>query len=508
VPAQPGANADAEIVASVADALPLGVWVARAPGGEFVYANATFREIMGMGARADVALGAYAAPYAIHGRDGEPYPEHAMPFVRALTERTTVMVDDIVIHRADGGRVNVRAYARPHFHGETITHVVIAFFDITREVQAERARAESELRAQRSQRMDSIGMLAGGIAHDFNNLLTVIRVMTSSLSEGEREPGRRADLEAIAAAADSAVSLTRALLGFAGQGKNLATPIAIDDVVGSVVEIFARATVGRIELAIDLQAARDVVGDRSQLEQVVMNLLINARDAADGRGRVSVCTRAEGDRVCLEIADDGPGVPVALREQIFEPYFTTKHGFAQGGTGLGLATVYGIVEAHHGTIEVLDAPQRGALFRVVLPVSTAARSAPRRSAAPAITRGSGLVLVVDDHPALRVAARRILESAGYQVLLAEDGEEGVEKFRAHHDEIRVVLLDMSMPRLDGRGAFAAMRAIDPSVRVVITTGYSLNDEVQTLLDQGAVAFIPKPFDIGELTAVVNGLIGS
>jgi two-component system cell cycle sensor histidine kinase/response regulator CckA len=504
----PGASTDAEIVASVADALPVGVWVARAPGGEFVYANATFREIMGMGARADVALGEYATPYAIHGRDGEPYPEHAMPFVRALAERTTVMVDDIVIHRGDGGRVNIRAYARPHFDGDTITHVVIAFFDITREVQAEQARAESELRVQRAQRMDSIGMLAGGIAHDFNNLLTVIRVMTSSLTGGELDPGRRGDLEAIAAAADSAVSLTRALLGFAGQGKNLATPVAIDDVVGSVAEIFARATVGRIELATELRAQCDVVGDRAQLEQVFMNLLINARDAVAGRGRISASTRSEGDRVILEIADDGPGVPVAIRERIFEPYFSTKHGFAQGGTGLGLATVYGIVEAHHGTIEVLDAEQRGALFRVVLPASTASRSAPRRSTPAAVTRGSGVVLVVDDHPALRVAARRILESAGYRVLLAEDGVDGVETFRAHKGEIRLVLLDMSMPRLDGRGAFAAMRAIDPNVRVVLTTGYSLNDEVQTLLDQGAAAFIAKPFDVAELTTVVGGLIGS
>src|SRR5688572_10954460 len=157
---------DQDILHALVDDLPVGLWVARAPSGAFVYANRQFEQIMGMPARSDVAVGEYSAPYGIRTRDGQPYPEARMPFVRALAERQIVVVDDLTIHRGDGTTVDVRAFARPVIAGDEVTHVVIAFFDITREVAAERARAESEQRLQLTQRMEAIGTLAGGIAHD------------------------------------------------------------------------------------------------------------------------------------------------------------------------------------------------------------------------------------------------------------------------------------------------------------------------------------------------------
>src|SRR4051794_14600096 len=165
-------SSEPDFGSAVADELPVGVWVARAPTGEFLYANRRFNDIMGMGARDDVAAGEYAAPYGIYDRAGNPYPEHRMPFVQALAAGTTVVVDDIVIHRTDGAKVNIRAFARPVTGaGGAISHVIIAFIDITREVVAETARAESDRRLGRAQRMEAIGNLAGGIAHDFNNVL-------------------------------------------------------------------------------------------------------------------------------------------------------------------------------------------------------------------------------------------------------------------------------------------------------------------------------------------------
>ncbi|HHO54604.1 MAG TPA: PAS domain-containing hybrid sensor histidine kinase/response regulator [Deltaproteobacteria bacterium] len=483
------APTDDAIIATLADALPVGVWVARAPGGEFVYANQIFMEIMGMGARDDVARGAYAEPYQIHDRKGELYPEERMPFVRALAERSTVMVDDLVIHRRDEGRVAVRAYARPIFEGETITHVVIAFFDITREVEA-------EARMQRAQRMESIGNLAGGIAHDFNNLLTAIKGITSLLILDERDPSRRESLQSVVSAADSATQLTQALLGFAGKGKNLAVPVALDAIVGRVSELCERAFDRRFELHRVLEPV-GVVGDGGQLEQVVMNLLLNARDATPDGGSIQVRTHERDGMAVLEVEDQGPGVPFALRERIFEPYFTTKDRGAQASAGLGLATAYGIVEAHGGTIDVGDG-SHGALFRVRLPAPIPRPVQPLRGPGP-VVHGTGTILVIEDEQMVRFVAQRILETAGYEVLSAIDGAQGLEVFRAHQAQIDGVLLDLSMPNLDGHDTFHALRRLDPGVRVLVMTGHALNELAQDLLDQGVRGFLSKPFAPQALT---------
>ena len=352
---------DAEITRSLSDDLPVGIWVARAPGGELVYANPTFREILGMEARTDVVAGGYAAPYGIHTRTGERYPEGRMPFVRALGSGTTVMVDDIVIHRGDGGRVHVRAQARPVLHEGTVSHVVIAFIDITREVEA-------EARLRLAQRLESIGTLAGGIAHDFNNLLAVVQLVSTSLAAREQDPTRREALGNIQQAAESGAQLTRALLDFGRSRRSLLVPVQLNEVVEGVEQI-VRPTLGaNIDVTLSLESRAEVMGESSQLEQVVMNLVLNARDAMPGGGSLSLRTRNQGGEVILEVADTGKGIPPALRQRIFEPYFTTGTGV---GAGLGLATVFSIVSGHGGSIAALDNDPRGTLMRVRLPAASA-----------------------------------------------------------------------------------------------------------------------------------------
>ena len=261
---------DAEIIASVAGDLPVGVWVARAPRGEFVYANQLFGEIMGMTARSDVAAGAYAQPYGIHDKSGNLYPEDQLPFARVLRSEALEIVDDIVIHRSDGGRVHIRAQARPVHEAGRLSHVVIAFIDISREVEAEE-------RLRLAQRMEAIGNLAGGVAHDFNNLLAVVKLVASTLIRDERDPRRREGLQHIEQAADSAVGLTRSLLDFARRGEGSKGLVSLNEVVRGLSQIVRRALGGRIEAVIELHSQRDqLVGDRSQLEQVVMNLVVNA----------------------------------------------------------------------------------------------------------------------------------------------------------------------------------------------------------------------------------------
>jgi signal transduction histidine kinase/ActR/RegA family two-component response regulator len=428
-----------------------------------------------------------------------------MPFVRALQARAVVTVDDIVIHRGDGRKVNVRALARPVFAPgtDTITHVVIAFFDITREVEVERLRAESEARLQRAQRMEAIGSLAGGIAHDFNNLLTAIRAMATKLSASEPSAERRQDLKVIDDVANSAAQLTRALLGFAGRGKNFSQSVSLNEMMVAMVGLIER-TLHPIVVGLDLEAASgDVAGDLSQLEQVLMNLVLNARDAMANGGRLILRTRDVGKQVIWEVADNGAGIDRAIRDRIFEPYFTTKKG---RGSGLGLATVYGIVESHGGNIEALDG-NPGTIMRITLPAAAPgirrARRAIVRDESP--RAGQGTILLVEDEQLVRVSTFRALRQLGYEVLACGDGVEALELFREHHAELTAVVLDMIMPRMSGHATYASLREIDPRVPVLLTSGFSQNEEVQQTLDLGARGYLAKPYDISSLSTALHKL---
>ncbi|MDB4998201.1 MAG: Sensory box histidine kinase/response regulator [Myxococcaceae bacterium] len=495
--------------APITDDLPVGVWVARVPGGELVYANKRFAEILGIGGRSDVTAGdGYASPYGIRTRSGELYPENDMPFARAIRARCTVIVDDIVIHRHDGAKVNIRAEARPVFdEAGVMTQVVIAFIDITREIEAEVGRNESEARLHQAMRMESIGNLAGGVAHDFNNLLGAQKLLVSMLRRLDEDPLRSSYLQQIDQITDSATELTRALLGFARRGKHLAQRVSLNDAARSVAALVERVVDRRIAVVTELQAeSGDIIGDMSQLEQVLMNLAMNARDVMPSGGTMTIRTRDVGDAVVLEVTDTGPGIEPSIRGRIFEPYFSTKTVGETSGMGLGLATVYGIVETHGGRIEVVDGVPSGTTMRVVFPCAPA--YVPRPTEVPPVShlrRGSGTVLVVDDEAAVREASEQALRHLGYDVLAVESGARAIEIFAERGDEIFAVVLDMVMPGKDGRATYLELRKINPEVRVLLTTGYALNDEAQRILDLGVRGFIPKPFTMESLSEALAQL---
>jgi two-component system, cell cycle sensor histidine kinase and response regulator CckA len=476
----------------------VGLWVARAPGGEFVYANRMFAEIMGQGGRDDTAVGGYSEPYGILTHDGQPYPEDRMPFVRALQEQRVVVVDDIMIRRPDRTVVYVRAYANPVKRDDTVTHVVICFFDISREREAEAAKVESETRLHRAQRLEAVGTLAGGIAHDFNNLIFGIKLLAAELAVGETDPHRRASLRMIDDVTERSAMLTRSLLGFAGRGKHRAVPVAINDLIAAMRDLLTR-TLGGIQMSFELEAhdRGTVIGDQSQLEQVVMNLVVNARDAlGEGNGRVVIRTKTQDGCVVLEVIDDGPGIPPDLRERVFEPYFTTKNSGSQRGTGLGLATVFGIVESHKGTIEVGSGlAGAGATLRVMLPAAAVAAPPPHVVEESPVEPGTGTILVVDDDLMVRRAVSMTLRGLGYTTFEAASGQEAVELYRQHHGMIRAVVLDVIMPGMSGRATYAAIREVDPAAVVLLMSGYTNNEEVQHLLQQGARGFVMKPYSV-------------
>ncbi|CAN5864367.1 hypothetical protein BH11MYX3_BH11MYX3_02300 [soil metagenome] len=519
------APSDHDIILALGEDLPVGIWVARAPGGEEVYTNRTFEAIMGTGLRA-TQVGNYTGPYGIQTRDGKPYDEARLPFTRALQERKVVINDDLRIRRPDGSVVDVRATARPVMTSEgAITHVIIAFFDVTREIEAERARAESEQRLHRAQRLEAIGTLAGGIAHDFNNLIFGVKLIAADLAASEADPKRKAAFELIDDITERSAALTRSLLGFARRGKHRSTSLCLSDVVASMSELLRRTSTG-VELAIELQAAERgaLVGDQSQIEQVIMNLVGNARDAVNEGGRVVIRTRdailttippkaigaaTPGPHVILEICDNGAGIPGEVRDRVFEPYFTTKTKGPDRGTGLGLATVLGIIELHGGSIEIdrgLDG--RGTTMRVFLPSTRRAEETTAPMVVPASIshEGTGMLMVVDDDSIVRRAVANALDSLGYSTVEAQSGADAVEIYRAHRDEIRGVVLDMVMPVMSGKATYLALREIDPAVPVLLMTGYAVNDEVQAILDLGVKGFVAKPHSVDQLAAALAQML--
>jgi nitrogen-specific signal transduction histidine kinase/CheY-like chemotaxis protein len=396
---------------------------------------------------------------------------------------------------------------------------VIAFEDVTAQVAALAANRESEERLRQARRLEALGTLAGGIAHDFNNLLTTIRVIASLLRLHERDPERHADLARIEDVTESAARLTGALLTFGRHGGRRADKLSVPELMASVTELVKRTFDRRIEVVYEAHARRGLVAaDPTHIEQLLMNLALNARDAMPDGGRLLLrvadvdldappAPLRPGPHVLIEIADTGPGVPPALRDRVFEPYFTTKTRRDEPGAGLGLATAYGVVQAHGGTIEVVDAQPHGAIFRVLLPAApTSTASAQRRAIMdPGVRPGDGTVLLVEDDPMQRRAERRALESLGYDVIEAADGVEAVDVFRARAGALRAVLLDVVMPRLSGRDAYAEMRRLAPGVPVLVTTGHSGAAQLEGLRAMGA-PLLPKPFGVGELSRAIAELI--
>ena len=370
------------------------------------------------------------------------------------------------------------------------------------------ARKQLELQLAQSQRMEAVGRLAGGVAHDFNNLLTVIKSYSTILLDALDGDARREDVEEIAAAADRAGALTRQLLAFSRRQMMQPRPLSLNAVVVDI-EKMLRRLIGE-DIALVTKLERDlwlVHADPGQLEQVVMNLAVNARDAMPDGGHLTIETRnVERDAeayVMLAITDTGVGMTSEVRAHLFEPFFTTKE--RGKGTGLGLSTVYGIVKQSGGDIAVHTEPGQGATFRIFLPryfVDHAGR-ADDKKIAPAAPRGSETILLVEDDPSLRQLAERILRGYGYTVLVASTGQRALTLVEAFTGEIHLVATDVVMPEMSGTALVERLLSVVPHIRVLFMSGYT-DDEVvrRGILDRRA-AFLQKPFTPDQLAFKVR-----
>jgi two-component system cell cycle sensor histidine kinase/response regulator CckA len=389
----------------------------------------------------------------------------------------------------------------------------------TRELQVahdEQRRAEAAQR--QSQRLESIGLLAGGVAHDFNNLLVGILGYADVLAS-EAAPGSENEEAArtIARAAKRAAELTRQLLAIARLGQHRSEPVDVHAAVREVASLLGRTLDKSVRLETRLAAgAHTVLGDAVQVQQVILNLAVNARDAmpeggtitletsvADWTGRDPPGGLARGRYLELAVSDTGPGIPPEIRERIFEPFFTTK---PEGkGSGLGLATVFGITKGHGGAVDLETVPGGGARFVVRLPLAEG--EAPDAGAEAGAPRGSGVVLVVDDEEVVRRAAGRILGSLGYSTVAVAGGQEAIDWIAARGAPPAAVLLDLSMPGMDGRTCFRRLRALRPELQIVVSSGFSRQGKGEELLAEGAAGFVQKPYTIAELARAIADAAG-
>ncbi len=379
---------------------------------------------------------------------------------------------------------------------------------------------EEQLR--QAQKMEAIGTLAGGIAHDFNNILGAILGYASFIKKGLPEgDSLRSDAETVERSALRGAELTRQLLAFARGGRYELKPLSVNASVKEVVQLLSRTVNKAIAIHPALEAQLPPIeGDGGQIQQLLLNLCLNACEAMPGGGFLTVETRTicmDGERafrelgksagtyVLLSVTDTGRGMDSETQERIFEPFYSTKKD--QPGrkhSGLGLAVVFGIVKGHDGVIRVESEVGRGTTFRIWLPARTGAvvETPPAEAAAE---RGSETVLVVDDEAWLRDILERVLSSAGYKVLLASTGNEALELFRSHK-QIDLVILDMVMPGLNGSKTFELLKREDPDVCVLISSGYSEQGEAQELLASGARGFIQKPFMFQDILARVRTVL--
>lgn len=381
---------------------------------------------------------------------------------------------------------------------------------------SERKQLEAQL--QEAQRMEAIGTLAGGIAHNFNNLLMGIQGNASlALLETDPEGPLHGRMENIQSLVRSGSRLTNQLLGYAMGGRYEVKPISLNRLVRGTAETFgATRKEHRIHLALDHELA-GIKADSSQIEQVLMNIYVNAADAMPGGGDIFLKTSnttheallpksfkiKPGSYVRLTVQDTGVGMDKETADRIFEPFFTTKG--LERGTGLGLASAYGIIKSHGGYIDVQSEKGRGTVFEIFFPASGEI-SEEEADVSGEIAEGRGMVLLVDDEEMIIEVGQEILETLGYGVLPASSGEEALDIYRSQRDHIDIVILDMIMPGMGGGETFDKLKEINPQIKVLLASGYSVNGEAGEILSRGCDGFMQKPFDMAQLSSKLREIL--
>ena len=505
-----------ELNRRIMEAMPGGI-VHVLADGSIVSANAEALRVLGLSY--DDLTRRYVSDFdteTIH-EDGSPCTVEHYPVTRAIVTGERQPAHTIGVRRPDGSvswAVFTAVPVQEPDSGRT-AGAVVTFFDISERREGERSLRELESQLWQAQKLESLGVLAGGVAHDFNNLLAAI-LGNANLAGMHLTPSSPAAeaVHAVEAAAQRAADLTAQMLAYSGRGKFVVRPVALSDLVRVMTSLLGTVISKKATLECDLaDEVAYVEGDSGQLQQVVMNLIVNASDAlGDGAGVVCVRTRVieathellsraylnagmgEGPCVLLEVSDNGVGMDPVTRARAFDPFFTTK----ATGRGLGLAATLGIVRGHRGAIVLATEPGAGTTFQILLPRTESPRAEDEKAApSSSLPAAVGTVLVVDDEEMVRSVTQQMLESAGYTVLVAEGGREALDLFDAHGAEIDVLVLDMTMPDMNGGEVLTALGDRRQNVGVVLCSGYSESDVAGRLTERG-FSFLQKPYSMQAL----------
>jgi two-component system cell cycle sensor histidine kinase/response regulator CckA len=491
--------------------LPMFVWDAESK--HFVAANAAALEHYGYTREELLAMTIWdirpqeAIPQVQRLIERLPPGRHMFPGLRHRKKDGTIIVVDVVAHDLlwDG---------RP-------ARLVLAH-DVTERERAQEDLRTSEEHLRQAQKMEAVGRLAGGIAHDFNNALAVIKSFSQFLLDDlEAEDRRRSDVREIAKAADRAAAMTRKLLAFGRKQVLQPKPLDLNTVVAGMGPTLRRMLgPADVTVTMDLDPTAHVIeADPGQVEQVILNLAANARDAMPRGGTLTIRTRNEplaktnakwevraGIYTLLSISDTGIGMDETTKAHLFEPYFTTKEQ-GKGSTGLGLSTVYGIIKQSGGHVWVDSAPGHGTTFRIYMPHATSRDSLPTVSPRPQVAAaGQETILLVDDEEALRVAAHRMLQRAGFTVLQASDGADALRVMSEHTGPVHALVTDVVMPGVGGPELARRLREARPDLPTLFISGYTEEGVRTQRVLQPDAAYLEKPFSPEDLIRKVREIL--
>ncbi len=438
------------------------------------------------------------------------------PFDLVLKKREKIdLFNEINLITKTGSIIEISgSYAPISDTSGNIVGVILVFRDIT-----EKNKIAEQL--HQAQKMDVVGQLAGGVAHDFNNMLSGIMGSAELLScEIGDNPRQKRYIELIIESAKRSANLTSQLLAFSRKGKTISTPVHIHDLIRAAMDLLERSIDKNITIVTNLNAENSfTIGDPTLLQNAILNLSINARDAMSNGGTITISTSnvildtdlirnnsfnlEPGPYIEIDVADTGSGIPNEIISKIFDPFFTTKP--SGKGTGLGLSGVYGTMRDHKGAVIVYSEPDTGTIFKLYLPQSIESLGVTEQKEI-LVTKGSGCILVIDDESIIRNTAHGILMTAGYDVILAEDGISGIDIYSSEKERISLVVLDMVMPKISGKETFLRLRNINPDVKVIFSSGFYNEGTINELLNSGVKGFIQKPYMISDFTKLVDKVI--